>query len=302
MHHVHKGSNAEVKELLRRLAKLLNFAIVPLFIFDGPERPKLKRGKRVVHSPGWLIGIFKELIDAFGFYHLDARGEAEAELAALNYRKLIDLVITDDGDAVIFGTCTLGRSLDLKEQFPSLTIYSRNRITEELGMSPGGLLLFALLAGGDYDQTGLKGCGGAIAAGLARTSLGDKLREAFHEFSPADFVVFCQAWRVDLARELTTNASGMLPSRCPSLAKKIPATFPNYTVVKLYAAPIVTERLTNTNFVPRAPDLETVMDIYARYIHPTFKAKLKLLHDDIVPGYYFKALQLGQVRLYLYKS
>ncbi|KAF9037846.1 PIN domain-like protein, partial [Hymenopellis radicata] len=233
MHHVHKGSNAEVKELLRRLAKLLNFAIVPLFVFDGPERPKLKRGKRVVHSPGWLIGIFKELIDAFGFYHLDARGEAEAELAALNYRKLIDLVITEDSDALIFGTCTL----DLKEQFPSLTIYSRNRITEELGISSGGLLLFALLAGGDYDQSGLKGCGGAIAAGLACTSLGDDLREAVYKLSPVDFSVFCQAWRVELAYELATNASGMLPSRCPGLAKKIPATFPNYAVVKLYAAP-----------------------------------------------------------------
>ncbi|KAF9031420.1 hypothetical protein BDZ89DRAFT_911058, partial [Hymenopellis radicata] len=206
---------------------LLNFAIVPLFVFDGPERPKLKRGKRVVHSPGGL----SEYSRIYMAHILQARGEAEAELAALNYRKLIDLVITDDGDAVIFGT------LDLKEELPSLTIYARNRIMEELGMSPGGLLLFALLVGGDYDQTGLKGCGGAIAAGLARTSLGEKLREAFHKLSPADFAVFCQAWRIDLARELTTNASGMLPSRCPGLAKTVPATFPNYTVVKLYAAP-----------------------------------------------------------------
>ncbi|KAF8988058.1 PIN domain-like protein, partial [Hymenopellis radicata] len=216
---------------------LLNFAVVPLFVFDGPARPKFKRGKNVVHSPSWLVGIFKELIDAFGFYHREARGEAEAELAALNYLKLIDLVLTEDSDALVFGTCTLGRNLDLKAPFPSLTVYSRDRITEELGMSPGGILLFALLVGGDYDQIGLKGCGGAIANGLARTGLGDVLRDAFHEKSRADFIAFCTTWRVMLARELATNASGMLPSCCPVLARRIPDTFPDYAVVQSYAAP-----------------------------------------------------------------
>ncbi len=70
MHHVHKGSNPEVKELLRRLAKLLNYAVVPVFVFDGPDRPKFKRGRKVIHSPGPLVEAFQELIDAFGFYHL----------------------------------------------------------------------------------------------------------------------------------------------------------------------------------------------------------------------------------------
>ncbi|KAF9037851.1 hypothetical protein BDZ89DRAFT_1035729 [Hymenopellis radicata] len=127
MHHVHKGSNAEVKELLRHLVKLLNFAIVPLFVFDGPERPKLKRGKRVVHSPGWLIGIFKELIDAFGFYHLDARGEAEAELAALNYlgfevSQIRHFGLTADRDRL---SCLTGQ---VKPGHPVLTGYNHDQV------------------------------------------------------------------------------------------------------------------------------------------------------------------------------
>ncbi len=73
MCHVHKGLNAEVKELLRQLARLLNYTIVLLFVFDGPEQPNVKRGKKVVYSPGWLVRIFKELIDAFGFYHHNVR-------------------------------------------------------------------------------------------------------------------------------------------------------------------------------------------------------------------------------------
>ncbi|KAF8877584.1 hypothetical protein CPB85DRAFT_1259665 [Mucidula mucida] len=151
------------------------------------------RGKKVIHSPGWLVRIFKELINAFRFYHHNAHGKAEAELAAFNYRKFINVVITNDSDALIFGTCILGCGLDFKEPFPSLTIYSRNHITEDLGMSPGGLLLFALLVGGDYNKTGLKGGGGATAAGLAKTRLGDDLRNAFHNMTPADFVIFCIA-------------------------------------------------------------------------------------------------------------
>ncbi len=51
-------------------------------------------------------------------------------------------------------------------------------------------------------QDGLKGCGKHIAAGLARTSLGDDLQEAFCRLSPADFVIFCVMWRQRLACEL----------------------------------------------------------------------------------------------------
>lgn len=35
--------------------------------------------------------------------HLQALGEAEAELAHLNHEGIIDAVLTDDGDALIFG-------------------------------------------------------------------------------------------------------------------------------------------------------------------------------------------------------
>ncbi|KAF8867982.1 PIN domain-like protein [Mucidula mucida] len=293
MRHVYKGSNAEVKELLRQLARLLNYTIVPLFVFDGPERPNVKRGKKVVYSPGWLVRIFKELIDAFGFYHHDARGEAEAELAAFNYRKFIDVVITDDSDALIFGTCILGRGLDLKEPFPSLTIYSRNRITEDLGMSPGGLLLFALLVGGDYDKTGLKGCGGATAAGLAKTRLGDDLRDAFHDMMPADFAIFCVGWRNNLAYELMSNVLGALPHCCPNLAQRIPDTFPDYTVVQLYASPPISETL-ECDLLPCIPDVDMILSLHHRYILPTSAAKYKLLHEDIVPGYFFKMIQLSE--------
>ena len=40
---------------------------------------------------------------------LEAPGEAEAELAALNQCGLIDIVLTTDGDAVVFGATCIAR-------------------------------------------------------------------------------------------------------------------------------------------------------------------------------------------------
>ena len=40
---------------------------------------------------------------------IQARGEAEAELAYLNARGIIDAIITDDVDALVFGARTLIR-------------------------------------------------------------------------------------------------------------------------------------------------------------------------------------------------
>lgn len=43
-------------------------------------------------------------------------------------------------------------SLELQLPNPSILIYSQDRIQENLGMTWGGLILFALAAGGDYDK------------------------------------------------------------------------------------------------------------------------------------------------------
>jgi Holliday junction resolvase YEN1 len=40
---------------------------LPLFIFDGPKRPKIKRGKRISGEKHWLVDSMKGIIEAFGF-------------------------------------------------------------------------------------------------------------------------------------------------------------------------------------------------------------------------------------------
>jgi XPG I-region len=121
--HAQAGENPELRCLFYKLASFLKVPVTPLFVFDGPSRPGSKRGKRVIAKPHWLTKPFQELLEAFGFPYytvsihrsvvlyissksLDgqqAPGEAEAELACLNRAKIIDAVITDDSDALLFG-------------------------------------------------------------------------------------------------------------------------------------------------------------------------------------------------------
>jgi hypothetical protein len=67
-HHVSSGANPELRTLFYKMAHLLNSCIVPVFVFDGPRRPAIKRNRRVRQGAHWLMQDLCELIDAFGFY------------------------------------------------------------------------------------------------------------------------------------------------------------------------------------------------------------------------------------------
>ena len=65
--HGREGENPELRTLFFRCAKLVSAPFLPLFIFDGPKRPKVKRGKRISREGHWLVNSMKGIIEAFGF-------------------------------------------------------------------------------------------------------------------------------------------------------------------------------------------------------------------------------------------
>jgi len=83
---------------------------LPIFVFDGPKRPKIKRGKAIGGKEHWLVNNLRAVLDAFGFECRTAPGEAEAELAYLNRAGYIDAVLSDDVDCFLFGACTVIRN------------------------------------------------------------------------------------------------------------------------------------------------------------------------------------------------
>ena len=74
--HAHASQNPELWVLFFRLAELSRSTVQAVFVFDGPRRPKIKRGKAVRTHPHWLISQFKQLVRAFGFHCHDVGGIA----------------------------------------------------------------------------------------------------------------------------------------------------------------------------------------------------------------------------------
>jgi hypothetical protein len=86
--------------LYEHLVDLLRLPILPLFVFDGPTRPTMKRRRQVYVGAFHIERDFRDIVDAFGFESWTAPGEAEAELAMLCRIGGVDVVMTGDSDAM----------------------------------------------------------------------------------------------------------------------------------------------------------------------------------------------------------
>jgi Holliday junction resolvase YEN1 len=62
-----EGENPELRTMFFRCKTLIRAPFLPLFVFDGPKRPTVKRGKRISGISHWLTTGMKNIIEAFGF-------------------------------------------------------------------------------------------------------------------------------------------------------------------------------------------------------------------------------------------
>ncbi|EJD33677.1 PIN domain-like protein [Auricularia subglabra TFB-10046 SS5] len=241
--------------LFFRCARLLAMPILPLFVFDGLKRPAHKRGKTTHYTTPRIEGHAQNIISSFGFEWRKAPGEAEADLAWLNSMGLIDAVWTDDGDAFLFGATTVmrnpGRNLSSNIRSPALTMEGKqneNQVhvfhaedlidNENIRLDRNGLILVALLRGGDYHE-GIDGVGMTIAHALARAGFGDTLAAAMQSPDVETLAGVISQWRSELVQELRTDSQGHLGRRHPALAASIPLDFPDLDVYNAYANPVV---------------------------------------------------------------
>ncbi|KAF7327349.1 XPGI domain-containing protein [Mycena kentingensis (nom. inval.)] len=159
------------KTFFYKLANMLYYPVQFIFVWDGSERPKEKRGHRVSATQLW--GNVQHLVKAFGFAVWQAPGEAEAELARMAAAGIIHAVLSDDSDSLVFGATSVIRWA--KTTDPAATIYVASEISQKLGLTLNGLVLYSILSGNDYDA-GLRGCGASMALKIATcTQLADSL-------------------------------------------------------------------------------------------------------------------------------
>ncbi|KIJ67586.1 hypothetical protein HYDPIDRAFT_26013 [Hydnomerulius pinastri MD-312] len=252
------GENPELRLLFFRLRSLAELPLLPLFVFDGRERPKMKRGSRLGKSGSHaLTDGMKKMLDIFGMEWRMALGEAEAELAHLNRAGVIDAVMTDDVDALVFGALRVIKNPSLtlsgNKSNPALNsegkaskhhvmIYTAEAIRKhpEIQLSRGGMVLFAMLVKGDYGE-GVKDIGKTTAHALARCGFGDELLAIFHRRGEEDSRQALARWRVTVNTELHTNSRKFLRHAYPSLS--LPEDFPDMKLLQNYADPVCSARV-----------------------------------------------------------
>ncbi|KIJ15216.1 hypothetical protein PAXINDRAFT_12129 [Paxillus involutus ATCC 200175] len=107
--HSQSGMNPALRVFFLHLAVLAGLPIRLLFCYDGPGRPAVKRGTKVSTRDHWMVEPTRRILNAFNIAWIEAGGEAEAELAAMNQRGIVDAILTDDSDVFAFGAHTVLR-------------------------------------------------------------------------------------------------------------------------------------------------------------------------------------------------
>ncbi|KAK3906459.1 hypothetical protein C8A05DRAFT_40732 [Staphylotrichum tortipilum] len=239
------GTNPAIRTLFYRLLRLLSLAIHPIFVFDGPNKPTFKRNKRTSKRNADEVGssMAKRLIRLFGFTSHNAPGEAEAECALLQQQDIVDAVLSEDVDTLMFGCRKTLRNWSSEGprggNTPThVSMYDTSAVAAGAsGLDREGMVLVALMSGGDYLPEGIPGCGPKVACEAAKAGFGRDLCQL--KRSDKDGLA---AWKERLLHELRTNESRFF--RTKHMALEIPQTFPNMEVLGYYTHPVVSREET----------------------------------------------------------
>jgi len=165
--------------LWARSVGLLQRDIFPIFVFDGPA-PKLKAAilqgridkcnnaiqalesddldgemrakldKRTVRMNSTHVNDCKKLLSLMGLPFIQAEGEAEATCAALVKSGICTSLVTEDMDALTFGTPRLSRDLTLSKRKNSPTEIQLDTVLESLQLNMDQFVDLCILLGCDY--------------------------------------------------------------------------------------------------------------------------------------------------------
>ncbi|CZR57963.1 related to DNA repair endonuclease rad2 [Phialocephala subalpina] len=233
------GSNPAIRTFYYRLLRLLSFSVQPLFIFDGPHKPPFKRGKKTGRGGACVPNLLtKQMLTYFGFPFHTAPGEAEAECALLQLEGVVDAVLSEDVDTLMFGCSLTFKNWSSEgtrgNKSPThVSVYDAKATKEgKSGLDREGMVLVALMSGGDYITEGIPRCGIKVACEAARAGFGETLCKLANNDAAG-----ITAWREKLAHEIRTNESKFFKVKHKALT--IPDNFPNREVLGYYTNPVV---------------------------------------------------------------
>jgi 5''-3'' exonuclease (including N-terminal domain of PolI) len=232
------------------------------------------------------------LLTLFGIPYLRAPAEAEAQAVELEKLGLVDGVVTEDSDAIVFGSRSVYRNIFDDKKYVELYLSSDS---EAIGLGYNEKIALAMLLGGDYTQ-GVKGVG--IVNGM----------EILKAFPVAESVLgglnAFRNWLDGFELDNTTNSDN------PNLAeftKKhksarsrwlLPSNFPSNIVWQAYTKPVVDN--SQTNFSWGVPDVDAIRIFLSkkvgwevaeinRIILPVTKAMAEAKTQKRIDGYFMRS-------------
>ncbi|MFX0098284.1 MAG: hypothetical protein ACFFCS_01810 [Candidatus Hodarchaeota archaeon] len=204
-----------LRGFLYRTIYLLENDVWPVFVFDGVKSKKIRRGngsecslhgeheriikfykdamanemfslakkigKQMTFIYPIAIAETKRLLRYIGMPVVEAPGEGEAQCNQLLQKKLVDAAVTQDADALLFGSTIVIKNLAVKNNpekrrrsegtvlFESSNIekYALHKILGELGITKEQLVDIGILVGTDFNQ-GIHGIGPKTALKLVK--------------------------------------------------------------------------------------------------------------------------------------
>ena len=223
----------------------------------------------------------KKILDLFGVPYHDAPGEAEAECAFLQQEGIVDAVLSEDVDTIMFGcTKTLRNWTAETKSGKTPTHVSAYNVNDEgfrkAGLDREGMVLVALLSGGDYIPEGIPGCGPKVACEAARAGFGRSLCR----LKRADEAGLAR-WKESLIHELRTNESGFFKRR--HMALTIPQEFPNLDVLRYYTHPVVStaariRQIKDDGFLPKPVNMRAMR----QFVDEKFDWKYRIGADKLI--------------------
>ena len=132
--------------------------------------------------------------------------------------------------------------------------------TQSLQLTRSGLILVALMSGGDYSK-GLMGCGPATSFALAKCGFGDSLIYAFDTFVGPTLNQFLDQWFFEIKEELRLNSHGFMSSRNAMLADRLSPSFIQSEIINLYLHPVTslkTDSDVKSAWISREPSIHNI--------------------------------------------
>ncbi|GAB5031880.1 flap endonuclease gen homolog 1 [Nannochloropsis oceanica] len=183
----HTHNKKHIKIVFERVIHFLMMGALPVLVFEGMPPPakleELERRRRIMWGMSYsacssseskvqrkntafesLATDVKKLLDALGLPYEQAVGEGEAMCALLNRQHRVDAVVSNDGDALLYGAHAVYKDLRLHVRF--LPGHHRGEWLDRenssgalLSMSSQDFLALCLLSGCDFLIKGVKKVG-----------------------------------------------------------------------------------------------------------------------------------------------